>query len=200
MPRHRTLRAVVEWSWDLLAPAERVLVERLAVFASGATVDSAIAVCADERDVASCVDWARRYGVRPVARGGGHSFAGFSTTRGLLIDLGRLNAVRVDQARGTMTLGGGTRNGDLFKSIKGGHLFLPIGTCLGVGAGGVTLGLGAAIAASRVIEHLLYGVSRYDPLSFAGGALLLLVVGVLACVVPTLRASAVDPVTAMRAE
>jgi predicted ATPase/DNA-binding SARP family transcriptional activator len=47
MPRHRTLRAVVEWSWDLLAPAERALVERLAVFPAGATVASATAVCVD---------------------------------------------------------------------------------------------------------------------------------------------------------
>jgi len=47
MPRHRTLRAVVEWSWDLLAPAERALVERLAVFPAGATVESATAVCAN---------------------------------------------------------------------------------------------------------------------------------------------------------
>jgi len=49
MPRHRTLRAVVEWSWDLLAPGERLLAERLAVFPAGATVESATAVCADDR-------------------------------------------------------------------------------------------------------------------------------------------------------
>ena len=49
MPRHRTLRAVVEWSWDLLAPDERLLAERLAVFPAGATLGSAVAVCADER-------------------------------------------------------------------------------------------------------------------------------------------------------
>ncbi len=49
MPRHRTLRAVVEWSWDLLAPDERLLIERLAVFPAGATRASAVAVCADER-------------------------------------------------------------------------------------------------------------------------------------------------------
>lgn len=46
MPRHRTLRAVVEWSWELLTPPERALAERLAVFPSGATVESATAVCA----------------------------------------------------------------------------------------------------------------------------------------------------------
>jgi predicted ATPase/DNA-binding SARP family transcriptional activator len=48
MPRHRTLRAVVEWSWELLSVAERLLVERLAVFPSGATVESASVVCADD--------------------------------------------------------------------------------------------------------------------------------------------------------
>ncbi|MGH8962329.1 MAG: BTAD domain-containing putative transcriptional regulator [Jatrophihabitantaceae bacterium] len=47
LPRHRTLRAVVEWSWELLTPAERALVERLAVFPSGSTLDSATRVCAD---------------------------------------------------------------------------------------------------------------------------------------------------------
>ncbi len=47
LPRHRTLRAVVEWSWDLLSPPERLLVERFAVFPAGATPQSAEAVCAD---------------------------------------------------------------------------------------------------------------------------------------------------------
>jgi predicted ATPase/DNA-binding SARP family transcriptional activator len=49
MPRHRTLRAVVEWSWGLLRDDERLLAERLAVFPAGATLDAAIEVCADER-------------------------------------------------------------------------------------------------------------------------------------------------------
>jgi predicted ATPase/DNA-binding SARP family transcriptional activator len=48
LPRHRTLRAVVDWSWDLLAPAEQVLARRLAVFPAGATLAVAEQVCADE--------------------------------------------------------------------------------------------------------------------------------------------------------
>lgn len=48
LPRHRTLRAVVDWSWDLLDEPERRLARRLAVFSAGATVESASAV--DETD------------------------------------------------------------------------------------------------------------------------------------------------------
>ncbi|MEV4415537.1 BTAD domain-containing putative transcriptional regulator [Catellatospora sp. NPDC049609] len=46
LPRHQTLRAVVDWSWDLLTPAERAVWRRLSVFAGGATVEAAEAVCA----------------------------------------------------------------------------------------------------------------------------------------------------------
>ncbi|GII33267.1 BTAD domain-containing putative transcriptional regulator [Planotetraspora mira] len=44
-PRHRTLRAVVEWSWDLLDDTERALARRLTVFAGGATLEGAEQVC-----------------------------------------------------------------------------------------------------------------------------------------------------------
>ncbi|MBM7785081.1 BTAD domain-containing putative transcriptional regulator [Tenggerimyces flavus] len=46
LPRHQTLRAVVEWSWDLLDEPERVLARRLSVFPAGATLESAELVCA----------------------------------------------------------------------------------------------------------------------------------------------------------
>ncbi|MDL4819231.1 BTAD domain-containing putative transcriptional regulator [Actinomadura opuntiae] len=45
LPRHRTLRAVVDWSWDLLDGAERTVLRRLSVFAGGATPDGAVRVC-----------------------------------------------------------------------------------------------------------------------------------------------------------
>jgi predicted ATPase/DNA-binding SARP family transcriptional activator len=46
LPRHQTLRAVVDWSWDLLSERERVLTRRLAVFPGGATLTAAERVCA----------------------------------------------------------------------------------------------------------------------------------------------------------
>jgi predicted ATPase/DNA-binding SARP family transcriptional activator len=45
LPRHRTLRAVVEWSWELLTEDERLLAERFSVFPAGATPASVAAVC-----------------------------------------------------------------------------------------------------------------------------------------------------------
>ncbi|WP_406285886.1 AfsR/SARP family transcriptional regulator [Embleya sp. NBC_00896] len=51
-PRHRTLHAVVEWSWDLLDPDERALARRLTVFGGGATLAAAAAVCGVSEDEA----------------------------------------------------------------------------------------------------------------------------------------------------
>jgi len=65
---------------------------------------------------------------------------------------------------------------------------------------GIVLGLVGATVATRLIGSLLYGVSRFDPISFTLGAVLLLVVAIVACAVPTWRATAVDPVIAVRAE
>ncbi|MFB9840534.1 ATP-binding protein, partial [Actinoallomurus acaciae] len=50
LPRHRTLRAVVDWSWDLLDDAERAVLRRLSVFPGGATVEAVTEVCAPEGD------------------------------------------------------------------------------------------------------------------------------------------------------
>jgi predicted ATPase len=48
LPRHRTLRAVIDWSWELLTGAERVVLRRLSVFAGGASLEAAEWVCAGE--------------------------------------------------------------------------------------------------------------------------------------------------------
>ncbi len=46
LPRHKTLRAVVDWSWELLADAERMVLRRLPVFSGGASLEAAERVCA----------------------------------------------------------------------------------------------------------------------------------------------------------
>jgi predicted ATPase/DNA-binding XRE family transcriptional regulator len=55
LPRHQTLRAMIDWSHDLLTEPERVLLRRLAVFAGGCTLEAVEAVCTGEAVKANAV-------------------------------------------------------------------------------------------------------------------------------------------------
>jgi len=65
---------------------------------------------------------------------------------------------------------------------------------------GITFGLAGALAVTRLMSSELYGVTPADPLTFIGVALLMAVVTLLACYIPTRRAMRVDPITALRFE
>ncbi len=65
---------------------------------------------------------------------------------------------------------------------------------------GSAIGLGLALALSRVAASLLYGVNPRDPLTFAGVTLLLLLIALAACLVPARRAASQDPIRALRYE
>jgi ABC-type antimicrobial peptide transport system permease subunit len=83
-------------------------------------------------------------------------------------------------------------------AARGQVMSLVIGDAVRLMAIGAVLGIPAAWATSRLISSLLFGLKGTDPGTLAGAASLLLLTGLLAAVLPALRASRVDPMVALR--
>lgn len=77
----------------------------------------------------------------PVAiRSGGHNYAGYSSTEGLLIDLGQMRSVAVDDDTGLATVQVGARNTDVYESLQPHEAAISVGRCPTVAIGGLVLG------------------------------------------------------------
>jgi len=86
----------------------------------------------------------------------------------------------------------GAQGRDVLKLIMGKGLML---TLIGIG-----VGLIGALAVTRVMQTLLFGVSTTDWLTFTSVAMLLAVVGLIATAIPARRAIRIDPLVALRYE
>jgi FAD/FMN-containing dehydrogenase len=104
---------------------------------------SAIVSCASPQDAAEAIGFARRHGLELATRAGGHSFAGHSSTRGMLVDVAPMRSVTV--AGGVATVGAGARLGEVYEALQEHDLAIPGGTCPPVGVAGLTLGGGLGI-------------------------------------------------------
>lgn len=104
-----------------------------------------IAYCRDPHDVAACLAFVRRFRIPMAVRSGGHSYAGWSSTSGLIIDVSRMSGVSLSGT--TATVGAGTRLIDLYSTLAARGRALPGGSCPTVGISGLTLGGGVGVVA-----------------------------------------------------
>ncbi|HVX22094.1 MAG TPA: FAD-dependent oxidoreductase [Acidimicrobiales bacterium] len=110
----------------------------------------AIAECAGTEDVRTCILWAGAHHVPFAVRAGGHSYAGYSTTDGLLISVSPLRSITANVPAHTVTIGAGVQNRDLFKALPPLDLAVPNGRCPTVGMGGFVLGGGFGFSSRRL--------------------------------------------------
>jgi FAD/FMN-containing dehydrogenase len=104
-----------------------------------------IAYVANAHDVSTCLAFVRKFGVPCAARSGGHSYAGWSGSSGLIIDVGNLKTVSVSGT--TATVGAGTRLIDFYHGLAAKGRAVPGGSCATVGIAGLTLGGGIGVTA-----------------------------------------------------
>jgi hypothetical protein len=103
---------------------------------------AAIAYCVGADDVSRCVDFVTRHEIEVAARSGGHSYGGYSSCNGLVVDVSRFNSVTVDTKANVAKVGAGTRLIDVYNEIGSRDRLLPGGSCPTVGIAGLTLGGG----------------------------------------------------------
>ncbi len=106
---------------------------------------AAIAYCASSADVQACLAFVRHFNVPVTARSGGHSYAGYSTTTGLVLDLTRMNTVTVNTGARTATIGGGAHLIDVYSVLAQHGMVIPAGSCPTVGIAGLTMGGGVGV-------------------------------------------------------
>ncbi|MHB1873602.1 MAG: FAD-binding oxidoreductase [Streptosporangiaceae bacterium] len=104
-----------------------------------------VAYCAVPADVSACLAFVRRFGLGVAARSGGHSYGGWSTSTGLVIDVTQMSRVSIDAAAGTARVGAGTLLIDLYAELAGHGLAVPAGSCPTVGIAGLALGGGVGV-------------------------------------------------------
>src|SRR5258706_5635527 len=106
---------------------------------------AAIAYCASAADVQNCLNFVRQFGLSFAPRSDGHSYAGYATSTGLVVDVTRMSTIKVDTNTGAATVGAGARLIDVYATLAQYGLALPAGSCPTVGIAGLALGGGVGV-------------------------------------------------------
>ncbi|MGI9080345.1 MAG: FAD-binding oxidoreductase, partial [Acidimicrobiales bacterium] len=117
-----------------------------------------VAVCSDAADVSACVRWAARNNVPLAVRSGGHSYAGYSSGPGLIIHVGEMAAVALDDATMTVTALPGARNTTIYDALQSHGVTISAGRCPTVAVGGLVLGGGIGFSSRKLgltCDHLV---------------------------------------------
>lgn len=126
----------------------------------------------------------------------GYAFAVFAVLASALASVGIYGVLNYLVSQRTRELGIRMALGATTSNV----LRLVMGQGLKLALIGVVCGLAVALLFTRLMTTLLFGVSANDPLTFAGVALLLMLVALIACFFPARRAAKVDPMIALRLE
>lgn len=108
------------------------------------TKPAAIIKCNSVEDVRTGLAFVRNNKLAVTPRSGGHSWAGTSTTTGVVLNVTPMNAIQVN-ANGTAKVGAGARLAEVYDRLIANGVCIPSGTCLTVGIAGITMGGGIGI-------------------------------------------------------
>jgi FAD/FMN-containing dehydrogenase len=103
----------------------------------------AVVRCGNAEDVVEALRFAARHAMPVATRGGGHCFGGRSSTDGVLVEVTPMQFVEVSGE--TVTIGGGSRLGEVYRALLEHGSVIPGGSCPSVGIAGLTLGGGLGI-------------------------------------------------------
>ena len=107
------------------------------------TLPMGVARCLTTQDVQAAIAWVRQQAIPFSVRSGGHNYAGYSSTNGLLIDMSLMAGVEVlDKKEGIVRVKGGTGNALVYKELERLGRTITHGRCDAVGAAGFLLGGG----------------------------------------------------------
>jgi FAD/FMN-containing dehydrogenase len=105
---------------------------------------TAIVRCASAADVQAALAFVQDKGLHVTARCGGHSWAGYSTTTGVVLNVNAMNSVTAN-GDGTATVGAGARLAEVYTGLIAQGVCIPSGTCPTVGIAGITMGGGIGV-------------------------------------------------------